>query len=247
MSLKSALKQTIRLSGFEVKRVEPLPQSGQKYEKIYPIASYSPWNVDTEFQRLYRVLRHYTLVDVYRCYELWQLVAQSAKLPTGALIEVGVWKGGTGAIIAAQAQRSQIDEKVYLCDTFTGVVKAGEKDNEYHGGEHADATYNDVWALLRRLHLDHTELLQGIFPDETASRIADQTFRFCHIDVDVYESAKDILQWIWPKMVSGGIIVYDDYGFSNCSGITQHVEEQFAAPDRLILHNLNGHAVLLKR
>lgn len=47
-------------------------------------------------------------------------------------------------------------------------------------------------------------------------------------------------------MVYGGIIVYDDYGFKNCAGITKHVEEQMNCNDRLVVHNLNGHALILK-
>ena len=44
----------------------------------------------------------------------------------------------------------------------------------------------------------------------------------------------------------GGIVVYGDYGFPGCSGITQHVNEQASSPDRLVLHSFNGHAVIVK-
>jgi O-methyltransferase len=47
-------------------------------------------------------------------------------------------------------------------------------------------------------------------------------------------------------MVHGGIIVYDDYGFKGCDGITKYVEEQIPREDRLVIHNLNGHAIILK-
>jgi O-methyltransferase len=40
--------------------------------------------------------------------------------------------------------------------------------------------------------------------------------------------------------------VYDDYGFEACDGITKYVEEQIACPDRLVMHNLNGHALIVK-
>jgi O-methyltransferase len=54
------------------------------------------------------------------------------------------------------------------------------------------------------------------------------------------------VDWIWDKMVPGGIIVYDDYGFDGCQGITNCVEEQRLCDDRLVIHNLNGHAIILK-
>jgi hypothetical protein len=38
----------------------------------------------------------------------------------------------------------------------------------------------------------------------------------------------------------------DDCGFSTCEGITRFVNEQLPIEDRLIMHNLNGHAVVVK-
>jgi O-methyltransferase len=201
---------------------------------------------DTEFVRTYRVIRDKTLVDVYRCYELWQLVAQTAKLPAGDLIEVGVWRGGTGALIGRQCKLAGIGNSIYLCDTFRGVVKAGTQDKAYVGGEHADTSQSTVVNLMQTLGIEHARILNGIFPDDTGHLISDRTFRFCHIDVDVYDSAKDIMTWIWPRIVRGGIVVFDDYGFHSCVGITRFVNEERARPDRLVVHNLNGHAIVIK-
>jgi O-methyltransferase len=47
-------------------------------------------------------------------------------------------------------------------------------------------------------------------------------------------------------MPVGGVVVYDDYGFLRCDGITRHVDEQRGRPDRRVIHNLNGHAVVVK-
>ena len=96
------------------------------------------------------------------------------------------------------------------------------------------------------MRLKNVRILEGVFPDETSHLIENPIFRLCHIDVDIYQSAKDIVGWIWDKLVVGGIIIYDDYGFQHCDGITKFVEEQKMIPDRLIFHNLNGHAVIIK-
>lgn len=212
-----------------------------------PEATYNPWKRDADFDDVFSAVKDFTLVDEYRCYELWQLVEQSSKVAEGALIEVGVWRGGTGTIIAEQSKRKGIDSPVYLCDTFRGVVKAGPQDSSYRGGEHSDTSLEIVEALVEsRSHLDNIVLLPGIFPDDTAHLIQDQRFRFCHIDVDVYESAKGIFDWIWEKMAPGGIVVYDDYGFHSCDGIRKHVEELRMRSDLTLIHNLNGHAILVK-
>jgi len=216
------------------------------YERISPAASYAPWLADPVFNETFEVVRGNTLVSIYRCYELWQLVKESAKLDKGALIEIGVWRGGSGALIAKRAAMEGIREPVYLCDTFAGVVKAGEHDPRYKGGEHADASRADVLEAAAALKLDNIRILTGIFPDETGASIPDRSFRFCHIDVDVYQSAKDSVAWLWPKLVPGGMIVFDDYGFKGCDGIAAFVDEERAKKDRLIFHNLNGHAVMIR-
>ena len=127
------------------------------------------------------------------------------------------------------------------------MVKAGPLDTTYVGGEHADTDAEMVRAVAGRLGLEHVQILSGVFPDETGEQIEDREFRFCHIDVDVYESAHEVLAWLWPRLVDGGIVVFDDYGFRGCRGITQLVDEQRALKDRAVIHNLNGHGLLVKR
>jgi O-methyltransferase len=219
------------------------------YGDIYPVANYTPWTADEPFQRIYKAVSSATQVDVARCYELWTLLPQTGHLP-GAVLEVGVWRGGTGALLAERARMSAgssgTHSTVYLADTFRGVVKAGPKDDYYKGGEHADASREMVESLLGRFNLDNWRLLEGIFPDETAEYVTDDMIRFCHIDVDVYQSAKDTLDWVWPRLPVGGIVVYDDYGFYGCEGVTALGNEDLAKRDRVMMHNLNGHGVLVK-
>jgi len=245
MKIKSIVKRVINKIGFEIYIYHST--SDKEYERVIPSATYSPWNKDSSFQEMYRKIKGFTLVDKHRCFELWRLIEQSAKLEYGSIIEIGVWRGGTGALIAKQSINCGINNPVYLCDTFTGVVKTGTKDSKYKGGEHANTSRKTVEELVfNQLKLNNVQILEGVFPDQTSHEIEQEKFRFCHIDVDVYQSAKDIVDWIWERMVPGGIIVYDDYGFMGCDGITKYVEEQITYKDRLIFHNLNGHAVVVK-
>lgn len=244
-AVSSALRKTLGRWGYEIHRIHS-PSSGPEYEEVRPTATYAPWNQDPLFLETYKTILPYTLVDMHRCYELWALVEQTQKL-TGGIIEVGVWRGGTGGLVARKAKLCGIPNPVYLCDTFTGVVKAGPEDLYYQGGEHANASKRIVEELIyHRLGLDNARIIEGVFPDQTAHLIEEREFRLCHIDVDVYQSAEDIMRWIWERMVVGGIVVYDDYGFEHCNGIVKHVEQQRHHLDRLVIHNLNGHAVVVK-
>lgn len=215
------------------------------HELIIPKAMYSPWLKDHTFQKVYQSIKQYTLVDVYRCYELWTLIRELSHLQ-GNIIEVGVWRGGTGALIAAQSQNCDNECVVYLCDTFEGTVQAGEKDKYYHGLEHSDTNVKIVNVLINQLRLNNVKVLKGIFPEDTGKFVSHEKFKFCHIDVDVYNSARNVFEWIWNRLEIGGIVVFDDYGFPSCNGITEFVEEIRFSNDKLVIHNLNGHAVIIK-
>ena len=65
---------------------------------IIPRGTYSPWLNDQNFLEIYSDVFAARKVDIYRMYELWQLV-QEVRFLEGALLEVGVYKGATGAII----------------------------------------------------------------------------------------------------------------------------------------------------
>ena len=91
---------------------------------VRPVATYSPWRADRQFQVAFELIRHNTLVDVYRCYDLWQLVAEAGKLPSGEIIEIGVWRGGTGCLMAQRGKLIGLEATVFPCDTFRGAVKS---------------------------------------------------------------------------------------------------------------------------
>lgn len=252
MSLVRYYGRLARQSGFSIAKGVALPfvrgaavRSGA-HEMAYPLSTLAPWQVDDDFRRVFQAVRHNTLVDIWRSHELWTMVGEVLDVP-GAIVEVGVWRGGTGAIMASRAAQLGIAETLYLCDTWEGVVKTTDVDTYYRDGKHDDTSLGIVEKLLAEMGLDKVECLQGIFPDDTGDKVADQTFRLCHIDVDVYQSAKDVLDWVWPRLSPQGMVVFDDYGFSACPGITQFVDEQRMQADRLVLHNINGHGLLVKR
>ena len=178
-------------------------------------------------------------------FELWKLVEQVKKIE-GDVIEIGVWRGGSGCLIARKCKLEEIPNTIFLCDTFEGVVKAGEHDDFYEGKEHANTSQKIVEGVATQLSLDNVKILKGIFPDETGDILKNSRFRLCHIDVDSYQSGKDILEWIWNRMTVHGIIVWDDYGDFVSGGITKLVEEEMTKKDRITIHNLNGHAIMIK-
>lgn len=216
--------------------------SGYAYQHLFPFASYAPWVRDAAFWDCYRKIEQNTLVDLWRCYELWTLAQQTADIE-GDILEIGVWCGGTGALLAKGVQAT--NKTVYLADTFTGVAKAGSEDSDYVGGEHADASAEMVSTLLNSLNLDRVQVLTGIFPEDT-SHLVRGKIALLHCDVDVYQSCKDIVEWALPRLSVGSILIFDDYGFITCDGVTKYCNELRSRSDFRFIYNLNGHAIFIK-
>jgi O-methyltransferase len=212
---------------------------------IIPESSLSPWRSDEQFRATMRQIEGFSLVDEMRLYELWQLAGQLASVE-GDILEVGVWRGGSGCLLGQRSATSGSATTVFLCDTFAGVVNAGEEDPIYVGGEHSDTSPELVKSLAAYMGLSNSEVLVGMFPEETGAVIADRRFKLCHLDVDVYGSTRAAAEWAWPRLVVGGVIVFDDYGGDGMDGVQQAVHEVAAELPGVLIHNLNGHALLIK-
>ena len=242
------IKQLYKSQNLEVV-IRPVrnPKTSLGSQVILPYSDYAPWKTDSLFSEIYNIMKTNTLVDIYRCWEIWESVGQVVKSIPGDVLEVGVWKGGTAGIIASRLAKADSSRTVYLADTFEGVVKAGQNDSVYVGGEHKDTSIPEVEDLLKnRLKVSNFQILKGIFPEDTGAQIENKTFALAHIDVDVYQSTKDIFNWVWPRMSKGGIVLFDDYGYTPCDGVAKCVNEMANDTDKLIFYNLNGHAVIVK-
>jgi O-methyltransferase len=245
--LKRVTRAAFNTVGLDIRRMAP-PVIGRTpdipHEKIWSNATYAPWLADHRFTEIYNMVSQHTLVDRYRCYELWTLAGRIRHLP-GDAIEIGVWRGGTGCLIAKRIQSLDPNRTVYLCDTFSGVVAAGEKDTRYRGGEHADTSIEIVEGLISKMTIQNVRVLQGVFPEETSEQMTSLQLALVHIDVDVYKSALQCFEYTWPKVVIGGVVVFDDYGQHGCEGVTRMVNE-LDLSEALVIYNLNGHAIVVK-
>jgi O-methyltransferase len=139
---------------------------GRLYEQLVPTDLYAPWRSDIEFLQVYNRVVNHTLVDLYRCWNLWSLVRQIATRigHSNHFIEIGVWRGGTGMLIARAMASVGLLKPVYLCDTFCGVPKTGTADWYYRGGEHADTSVDIVSELAASAGLEPTsyEICVGV-------------------------------------------------------------------------------------
>ena len=89
-------------------------------------------------------------------------------------------------------------------------------------------------ARIARMDLtSRVTLIKGYF-DDTLPRLAAERFSLVHLDCDLYGSYMSCLEFVYPRMLPDGIIVFDDYGSPPYPG-AQHAVDEFLTdkPERL--------------
>ncbi len=210
----------------------------------YRIQSTRPENSlaikDPEFLALYEKMRLHTLVKIDRCFMLYQAALATQSLP-GSVAELGVYKGGTAKIFGELLKHS--GKKIYLFDSFSGMPWT-EKDKEKHEVVFEDVTLEKVQEYLK--DYPAMQFRPGFFPD-TAKGLEDEKFSLAYLDADLYESTKNGLEFFYPRMVPGGIILLDDYGSHRWSGVREAVDTFAALVGTRAISTVPYQAMLIKQ
>jgi ADP-heptose:LPS heptosyltransferase len=156
----------------------------------------------------------------------------------GATAELGVYKGGSALLIAATAQSASC----HLFDTFTGIPAKGE-DDIHAVGDFSDTTLGTVKELLK--DCPNARYHAGLFPD-TAKGLEFETFKFVHIDGDQYQTTRDALEYFYPRLNDGGILLFDDYQWKNCPGVEKALTEFMADKPEALEHPTRHQALIVK-
>ena len=251
--MKTLAKSVARRMGYDIhQRPDPnapvrlaaaAMEDAEHYTQFSPSHPlFTPWVGHPSFERLYQGIVEYTVVSRDRCYILASLIAHASHLP-GELAECGVYKGGTALLMCRASAGS--GKRVYLFDSFEGLPAGDpQKDEWLHEGQFAIDSVESVERLLSDFD-DVTEIRQGWIPD-TFDGLEDTRYAFNHIDVDMYRPALDCCEFFYPRIVTGGALVFDDYGFPDCRGDRDAVDEFFADRPESPIVLPTGQAMVLK-
>jgi hypothetical protein len=183
--------------------------------------------------------------DNYRSYDrkfaLRELLKLTHGLP-GDVGECGVYRGGSAYLMAKELARHAPGKRLHLFDSFAGLSAPGPLDGCYWREGVLACTVLEVSANLAE-HAGVVDIHAGWIPN-CFSEVTDRSFCFVHIDVDLYEPTLASLEFFGPRMVSGGIIVCDDYGFETCPGARRAVDEFAASGAIQVVHLPTGQGVL---
>lgn len=144
------------------------------------------------------------------------LVLTARTTPPGPWVEVGVYNGGS----ALELYRARGDRPLHLFDTFEGIPFSEPDKGDQHGVGEFDGRAN-LPALQQAM--PDAMFHAGVFPDTLPDDL--RGVAFAHIDADQYKSIKDCIIHLWPRMVLGGIMWFDD--FSALAGARNAVMEHF--------------------
>lgn len=152
-----------------------------------------------------------TIISMLSEEALNSLMYYADRAPAGAIVEVGVYRGGSAYFL------SQLGRPLFLYDTFEGIPMQGPLDHDNFVGRFSDCSVEEVRKIVPR-----ATVVKGLFPD---SIVPMPPVGFVHADADQYQSTKDILRVMPPLMVKGGLILLDDFNIRGCEGCTEAVME----------------------
>lgn len=159
---------------------------------------------------------------------LEDIVMLAKGTPPGCFVEVGVYQGGSAWHLLQVAKEQE--RQLHLFDTFTGIpVKAPIDTHKL--GDYGDVSLDSVKAAL-----DGAVFHVGIFPGTLRKAFAlprdypppPEKIAFVHVDCDQYDSITACIDHLFPLMVKGGIMLFDDC--YSLPGATAAVEGRF--PDK---------------
>jgi hypothetical protein len=202
---------------------------------------------DEEFASMFAAARPYTMTSPERMRALSDATRYVVQRNVpGAIVECGVWKGGSMMIVARTLLSVNATRPLYLYDTFAGMSQPSEHDGpnaNYQWRRHQRDGFNAMCHSTLdevRLNLSHTgypateiHYVEGKVEDSIPDTIPEQ-IALLRLDTDWYESTRHELAHLYPRLAPGGVLIIDDYGM--WKGARRAVDEYF-----------NGQPILLAR
>jgi hypothetical protein len=148
----------------------------------------------------------------------------------GDYIEAGVWNGGACIFMAGLLKSFGItDRKVWVADSFEGIPKSTitSTDPVDQWEDRWEASLEKVMANFKRFDLleDNVRFLKGFFAD-TLPKAPIERLAVARLDGDSYQSTRDALTALYPRISVGGYIYIDDWHVPSCKLAVEHFRKE---------------------
>jgi O-methyltransferase len=173
---------------------------------------------DESFWQLYERCKDYSLVHVTGFYNVYRSMHYlAANKIIGAAVECGCFLGGIAMFIGLLRKRLDLRMEIILFDTFKGPPIGSTSDMILEQKLETpdslpyfrDATTSHIYEALGSMN--GYKLVEGLV-EETLPVTETGRISLLRLDTDFYQSTSQELHWLYPRLVSGGILIIDDYG-----------------------------------
>jgi hypothetical protein len=206
----------------------------------------------SEVQTTIRAVEPYTMTSPERIAALINAIDYISKFRIpGAIVECGVWRGGSMMAVARELQQASDLRPLYLFDTFEGMPPPDDIDTDRWGRAardimaSEDPATSEVWAVAgfdevrsNILGTGYPEklihLVQGRVEDTIPGR-APESIALLRLDTDFYQSTRHELEHLIPRVSTAGVLIVDDYG--HWEGARRAIDEWLHIVDRPVLLN----------
>lgn len=145
-----------------------------------------------------------------------------AKNIAGEIAELGVYQGDSAKRLNAYFP----DKKLYLFDTFEGYMALDIKEKDSEAKNLGDKHLSNTSVALVQSKMPYPNnvvIKKGWFP-QSAQGLEQDKFCLVNLDPDLYEPLKAGLEFFYPRLVKGGVLLICGY-FSPHAGIKQACDE----------------------
>ncbi len=177
-----------------------------------------------------------SLLSGNEAFTVFSLARAQSALP-GEMAEVGVYQGVSAKLISVASGQVPL----HLFDTFAGLPPpAADERSRLRQGFYAAslASVQDFLAGQRNISFH-----PGNFP-ATGASCGERRFSFVHLDVDLKSSTLSCLEFFYPRMLPGGVILSHDYSYLD--GVRAAFDEFCAGRREQPLELATSQAMLVK-
>jgi O-methyltransferase len=221
-----AARRAERIRAAEQRRA----QRAEEAARARAAGEHLPFYLDQESRSTIVAVQDRTMTNPPKLHALIEAVRYvHARGIEGAVVECGVWRGGSMMTIATTlVNLGSTERDLHLFDTFEGMSAPTDNDVRVRDGRSAaelladeneatvlaDATLADVQEGMQsvsypaeRIHY-HVGMVEDTVPAQAPDRIA-----LLRLDTDWYASTKHELNHLWERLTPGGILILDDFGY----------------------------------
>ena len=239
--MKDLIKKILKVLGYQITSIT---------KDKYPI------DISEDIIKLYDEIEPYTATSIERVAALSTsvnyVIDNNLK---GEFVECGVWKGGSCMIMAKELlKRGDMSREIWMYDTFEGMTEPTDEDIEIQTGIKGKNLLSGVKKTTEKYNMWAYSPLDDVKTNMQKTGYPTDKFRYIvgkvedtlidskpneiallRLDTDWYESTRLELEKLYPLIVSGGILIIDDYG--HFSGAKKAVDEYFETINQTPLLN----------